>query len=102
MTNLKKCKVTFMPINQTVETELGESILEIALAHDIPLHHACGGYCACTTCQVRVKEGAQNLSPMEEEEEERLARADDASPASRLGCQTKVMGDVVVEMVHVD
>lgn len=98
----KVCKVTFLPINRTVETAPGESVLEVALAHDVPLHHACGGYCACTTCQVRVKEGAQNLSVMEEEEQERLDRADDVGPTSRLGCQAKVLGDVVLEMVHTD
>jgi 2Fe-2S ferredoxin len=102
MTAKQMCKVTFLPLQQTVETVAGETLLEVALAHDVPLHHACGGYCACTTCQVRIKDGAQNLSPMEEEEEERLARADDATPGSRLGCQAKVMGDVVVEMVHTD
>jgi 2Fe-2S ferredoxin len=96
------CKVTFLPINQTVTATRGDSLLEVALAHDIPLHHACGGYCACTTCQVRVKDGAQNLSAIEEEEKERLERADEVGPTSRLGCQARVMGDVVVEMVNTD
>jgi ferredoxin len=39
---------------------------------------------------------------MEEEEQERLDRADDVGPTSRLGCQAKVLGDVVLEMVHTD
>jgi len=95
-------QVTFLPLNRTVEARAGDSILETALAQDIPLHHACGGYCACTTCQIRVIRGAENLSTMEEEETERLDRADDVSPNSRLGCQAKVQGDVVVEMVHAD
>lgn len=95
-------KLTFLPIQKTVDATEGESILETAIAHDIPLHHACGGYAACTTCQVRVISGAEHLSAVEEEEEERLARADDATPNSRLGCQAKIHGDVVVEMVHVD
>ncbi|MEN9722702.1 MAG: hypothetical protein RJB38_688 [Pseudomonadota bacterium] len=95
-------KVTFLPLNRTVEARSGESILEVALAHEIPLHHACGGYCACTTCQIRVVEGAENLGQIDEEEAERLERADDVSPQSRLGCQAKVLGDVRVEMVHID
>jgi len=95
-------KVTFLPLNQTVDAQIGESILETALAHDIPLHHACGGYCACTTCQVRVIQGASNLSSIEDEEAERLQTADGVTSQSRLGCQAKVQGDVVVEMVHVD
>ncbi len=95
-------KVTFLPLNQTVDAQKGESILETALAHDIPLHHACGGYCACTTCQIRVIQGSENLSTIEEEESERLQSADGIAPQSRLGCQAKVQGDVVVEMVHLD
>ena len=95
-------KVTFSSVQKTVEASTVDTILETALAHDIPLHSACGGYCACTTCQIRVTSGAENLSPVEEEEAERLARADDATPNSRLGCQAKVLGDVVVEMVHLD
>jgi len=95
-------KITFLPIQKTVNAEQGASILETALSHDIPLHHACGGYCACTTCQVRVIQGAEHLSPIEDEEAERLDRADDVAPNSRLGCQAKIHGEVVVEMVHVD
>ena len=38
------------------------SLLDIAKNLDIPLEHACGGSCACTTCHVIVREGAQNLS----------------------------------------
>ncbi|MFN7684868.1 MAG: 2Fe-2S iron-sulfur cluster-binding protein [Oligoflexia bacterium] len=95
----KTAKVTFLPDQQTVEAKVGESLLEIALQHDIPLHHACGGYCACTTCQVVVKQGAENLAPIEEEEQERL---DCVGQGSRLGCQARVMGDVVVERVNAD
>ena len=49
-----------------------QSILDIAIANDIPLQHACGGFCACTTCHVHVKSGMEALSPMDEEESERL------------------------------
>ena len=55
-------KVTFLPANVTVEVDdekypLADhgkpgSLLDIALAHDIPLEHNCGGSCACTTCHV--------------------------------------------------
>jgi 2Fe-2S ferredoxin len=91
-------KITFLPMNQTVEAKEGESILEVAVANDIPLQHACGGFCACTTCHVIVKEGDSNLSEMEEDEEERLDRAAGVTLKSRLGCQAKVNGDVTVEI----
>jgi 2Fe-2S ferredoxin len=101
-------KVTFLPLNRTVEVDdekypLADhgkpgSLLDIALAHDIELEHNCGGSCACTTCHVIVKEGAENLSEMQADEEDRLDMAEGLTIRSRLGCQAVVRGDVVVEV----
>lgn len=74
------------------------SLLDIAKNYDIPLEHACGGSCACTTCHVIVREGAANLSEMEDDEADRLETAWDVTPHSRLGCQAVVRGDVVCEI----
>lgn len=93
-------KITFLPMNQTVEAKPGQTILEVAEQNEIPLQHACGGFCACTTCHVIVKEGEENLSTAEEDEEERLDRATGVTLKSRLGCQAKVNGDVIVEIQH--
>ena len=101
-------KVTFLPLNKTVEVDDSKypladhgkpgSLLDIALAHDIHLEHNCGGSCACTTCHVIVKEGAENLSEMEGDEEDRLDMAEGLTIRSRLGCQAVVRGNVVVEI----
>jgi 2Fe-2S ferredoxin len=74
------------------------SLLDIAKHYDIPLEHACGGSCACTTCHVIVKEGASSLTEMADDEVDRLDTAWDVTPRSRLGCQSVVRGDVVVEI----
>ena len=74
------------------------SLLDIAKNLEIPLEHACGGSCACTTCHVIVREGEQNLSGMQDEEADRLDTAWDVTPHSRLGCQAVVRGDVVCEI----
>ena len=95
-------KITFMPLNQTFEAKLGDSILEVAINHDVPLQHACGGFCACTTCHVVVKSGDDHLSGMEDEEEERLERVAELTLQSRLGCQARVHGDVIVHIVNQD
>ena len=101
-------QVTFLPEGKTVEFEHGklpykdhgkeQSILDVALNNDIRLDHACGGNCACTTCHVWVKEGAENLSEMEDDEADRLDTAWDLTPHSRLGCQAVIRGDVVCEL----
>jgi len=101
-------KVTFLPMNVTVEVDpakfplqedgLPGSLLDIALGNNVDLQHNCGGKCACTTCHVIVKAGAANLSKMEEDEEDRLDTAEGLTLRSRLGCQAIVGGDVVVEI----
>jgi len=93
-------KVTFLPMNQVCEAKEGETILDVAINYDVPLQHACGGFCACTTCHVIVKSGADCLSPMEEAEEERIEHANGVGLQSRLGCQARVRGDVTVEIVN--
>ena len=103
-------KVTFIlrdGTKKTVEFEHGkleyqhhglpESFLDVAMNHDIPLEHACGGSCACTTCHLIIREGMQNLSDMEENEADRLDTAWDLTTSSRLGCQAIIKGDVVAE-----
>jgi 2Fe-2S ferredoxin len=66
------------------------SILDVLLANGIPLEHACGGNCACTTCHVIVKGGGNALTPNEEEEDDLLDKAPGLTPTSRLGCQAVV------------
>jgi len=71
------------------------SLLDVAKNLDIPLEHACGGSCACTTCHVIVREGAQNLATCRMTRRIGLDTAWDVTPHSRLGCQAVVRGDVV-------
>jgi 2Fe-2S ferredoxin len=103
-------RIVFLPEGKTVEFEHGkldykdhgkpESILDIAINHDVFLDHACGGNCACTTCHVWVKQGAENLSEMDDDEADRLDMAADLQLNSRLGCQAQIVkpGEVVVEI----
>jgi 2Fe-2S ferredoxin len=101
-------KVTFANTGQTVEFESGklpyeghgkpESILDVALNFGIPLEHACGGSCACTTCHVIIKSGDENLSEAEDDELDRLDMAPGLTLHSRLGCQAVVKGDVMIEI----
>lgn len=95
-------KVTFLPMNMSCDAKDGESLLDVAINHDVPLQHACGGFCACTTCHVLVKSGDDSLSELEEEELDRLEQVAGIKSGSRLGCQAKVHGDVTVEIVNID
>jgi 2Fe-2S ferredoxin len=91
-------KVTFSQINKTFEVPEGFTILEVALNNDIDLEHNCGGNCACSTCHVVVSEGYENLSPKTDEEQDMLNEAEGLTGTSRLSCQSKIFGDIVVNI----
>ena len=94
-------KITFLNSSQskqTFEVESGTTILDAAKQHGVPLEHACGGIGACSTCHVYIREGMDNLSEMTEDEADTLDTAVGITLESRLGCQSKVHGDVVVEI----
>lgn len=87
---------------QTVEGDEGATVLQIALANGIPMEHACGGNGFCTTCSCDVENGQAmidqgQVSPVNEREENMGVEG----PDRRLGCQTKIHGDVTVKIVEV-
>lgn len=106
----RKYTLTFLPSGQRIEvdpakipydrTGLPGSILDIALGHDIPLDHACGGVVACSTCHVVVREGSECCNEPSDDELDQLDNAPGLEASSRLGCQCVPNGecDVVVEI----
>ena len=89
----------YCPDGATISAPAGTSICEAMLDNDINIEHACEMSCACTTCHVIVREGADSLDEPEEGEEDMLDRAWGLEPASRLSCQAILSQiDVVVEI----
>jgi len=91
-------KVRFVKEGLEVEVEDGTTILAAAKRVGAPQGDRCGGVCACSTCHVYVKEGFGATSEIEDDEFDILDKAFDVRSVSRLGCQAKVHGDVVVEI----
>lgn len=87
------------PEGAVVQVEPGITICDAALKNGIEIEHACEKSCACTTCHVYIREGAESLNEPEETEEDLLDKAWGLDPDSRLSCQT-VVGDkdLVVEI----
>src|SRR5262249_26434885 len=87
-------RVTYLQ-HATVEASDGQSLLEVSIRNRIPHHHQCGAKARCTTCRVQILDGIGNVStrcPLEES----IARHRGWDPCTRLACQTKIHGDVVV------
>ena len=106
----KAFTITFQPSGETVEvdparipygrTGLPGSVLDIALAHDVDIDHACGGVLACSTCHVIVRQGSESCGEASDDELDQLEKAPGIEPHSRLGCQCVPDGsrDLVVEV----
>jgi 2Fe-2S ferredoxin len=86
----------------TIENiEADQSLLEVALKHEIELHHNCGGVCACSTCHLYVEKGEQFIEELLDKEEDFIDRAVSPRLNSRLGCQCLLLeggGEIVVTL----
>jgi len=92
-------KITFIDsagTSQTVDGEVGSTVMETAIRNGIPgIEAECGGACACATCHVYIDEAwmekTGQASPMEQD---MLDFAYDVRPNSRLSCQIKVTNEL--------
>ena len=92
-------RVTFLHSQgKSGEVSADMSLLEGAEQLGFPLDHDCGGNASCTTCRVDVIAGLENLSEIDFEEQDLLDREAFTEPYRRLGCQARVMGDVIVQV----
>lgn len=92
-------KVTFLhPEGKSGEVTRGLSLLQASEALGFRLNHDCGGNASCTTCRVEVQVGEQNLSEIDFDEQDLLDREALSERWHRLGCQARVLGDVVVRV----
>ena len=106
----KSYKITFLPEGRSIDVDPAAlpyskdgkpgSILEVAVGHDIEIDHACGGVCACSTCHVFIRSGAESCPEASEDEEDQLDNAPGLEASSRLACQAVPDGsvDIVVEL----
>lgn len=92
-------KVTYIlgDETKTVEGKDGETLLRIALDAGIDMENACGGNGFCTTCMCDVEKGMENLSELNDREENMGMTGE----PDRLGCQAEVKGgEVTVRVVN--
>ena len=76
----------------------GMTLLEVSRAAGVPHASVCGGRARCASCQVRVKEGADNLPPPDRGEAAILATTQ-AQADIRLACQLRPTAPVSIEVL---
>ena len=95
--------VAFDGARHDIEAENGSTVMENAIANQVPgIEAECGGACACATCHVYVDEAFTSVvgapGPMEED---MLDFAYDLRPTSRLSCQIRVRDELEGLVVNV-
>jgi CDGSH-type Zn-finger protein/ferredoxin/uncharacterized Fe-S cluster protein YjdI len=91
----KKALITISYPQRTVQVPRGWTVLEASRHFGIPHRAMCGGRARCSTCRVRVVDGA-NLCPRPGPDERRTLERVRASPDVRLACQLRPDTDITV------
>lgn len=89
---LEKALIRFLPDDLSVEAPLGAMLLDAALDAGVFVPASCGGAGSCARCKVRVVEGSVEALTLEK------LRAKDRAEGYVLACQSRIIGDVVIEV----
>ena len=100
--------VVFSPSGKRDRFAPGTSLLEAARALGVDLDSVCGGRGICGRCQVGIDEGrhaklaiesrASSAGPASAAEARYQERKGALAPGRRLGCQTRICGDLMVDV----
>ncbi|HLF21258.1 MAG TPA: 2Fe-2S iron-sulfur cluster-binding protein, partial [Aestuariivirga sp.] len=99
--------IVFTPSGKRGRFPLGTPVLQAARALGVDIDSVCGGRAICGRCQVNVGEGefakhgitstAAHLSEFSKVEE-RYDKLRGLASGRRLSCQTKILGDIVIDV----
>lgn len=90
-------KIKFIPQNVEIEIKPGQSVLNAAHDNGIHIQSVCKGIPSCAECRVRVVDGVNNVLPPMSEELDLIGTAYFVDQ-SRLSCQMRCFGDIVVDL----
>lgn len=93
--------IQYMPEEKAVELRPETTFLELALKHRISISHTCDGMGTCGTCLIRFDQGAENLEPRNEIEQE-MADMRGLPANERLACQTTCFAPAKVTVLNSD
>lgn len=85
-------RVRFEPFGVTTEAQVGQTLLQVAIAAGVEIESVCGGRGTCAKCKVIATRG---LAPLTALEQRRLT-AHESTRGYRLACQALIEGDVDV------
>ena len=99
--DLPLISIHIMPDDAALPVKPAKSLLELCLAHRVPLTHACGGLARCSTCRVLVLDGAEHCSARNDAEQD-MAQRLGFDEHVRLACQTRLTGPARIRRLVLD
>jgi 2Fe-2S ferredoxin len=90
-------KVTLWPSGETLELSGEDTLLNQLKKAGKKIKSSCGGCATCSDCIIIVKSGEMNLSPQTFEELRLLGNVFHITK-ERLSCQTRVIGEVTLDI----
>ena len=94
-------KLTLWPSGEVVDLNGEETLLKQLKGFGKKIKSSCGGCASCSDCVIVVKSGELNLTPQTFEEVRLLGNVFHITK-ERLSCQTKVTGDVTLDITAHD
>jgi 2Fe-2S ferredoxin len=91
--------ITFLKSGKTVHVPNQSNLMQSLLDAGMPVASSCGGDGVCGKCHVKIIKGQENLSE-ETQEERELKEIHDVPKTDRISCQTKILGDVVLDTTY--
>jgi len=98
---MSKFKVTLRPSQKTIEVSEGESLLSVLQKEDVYIKSSCGGQGVCSDCICKVVSGEDHLNSPDFKELKLLGNIFHITK-ERLLCQTKISGDVIIDISNHD
>ncbi len=89
-------KVEITTDELSIEVKDGYQLIDMCEDHDTSILFGCRDG-ACGACMVKVLEGAENISKMDDDEKDFLETMA-AEPNERLACKCSVSGDIKIEV----
>ncbi len=90
-------KVKFLPSGEEYEIDSNESILHLAQKEGLHIQSVCKGIPSCAECRIQIVEGEHHVLPPNKKEIALIGTAHYVD-RSRLSCQLRCFGDVVVDL----
>jgi ferredoxin len=94
-------KVTLEPTGKVINVNENESLLAALREAGVYVKSSCGGHASCSDCIVKILAGTDEVNPPEFDELQLIGNVFHITK-ERLACQTKLTGDITIDLSNHD